>query len=521
MATKAAAKRAKTVEAAKNAASSVATGNRELIMLVDVLAREKNVPRDIVFGALEMALASATKKKYSDDIEVRVAVDKDTGAYESFRRWKVVADEAVETPQSQIGLAEAQKRQADINLEDFVEESLEAIEFGRIGAQTAKQVILQRIRDAEREQILNDFLSRGDELVTGTVKRMERGSAIIESGRLEALLPRENMIPKENLRVGDRVRAWVAKIDRQARGPQLILSRTAPQFIMKLFELEVPEIEEKLLEIKSAARDPGVRAKIAVFTTDKRIDPIGTCVGMRGSRVQAVTQELAGERVDIVLWAQDPAQLVIGALAPAEVTSIVVDEEKHAMDVVVDEENLAVAIGRSGQNVRLASELTGWQINLMTEEESTKKKQEESGRILGDFIEKLDVDEEVAAILIEEGFSTLEEIAYVPINELLEIQAFDENTVNELRARARNALLVTAIANEEKMEGVDPEMLKLEGMDTQLAALLVEKGIKTRDDLADLAVDELSELTALEEEKAKTLIMAARAHWFNDGQEAA
>jgi N utilization substance protein A len=502
-------------------ASSVASGNRELVMLVDVLAREKNVPREIVFGALEMALASATKKKYSEDIDVRVHVDRTTGAYDSFRRWKVVPDGAVELPQAQIPLTEAQAKKPGIALEEFIEEPLEAVEFGRIGAQTAKQVILQRIRDAEREQILNDFLSRGDELVTGTVKRMERGNAIIESGRLEALLPREHMIPKENLRVGDRVRAWVMKIDRQARGPQLILSRTAPQFIMKLFELEVPEIEEKLLEIKSAARDPGVRAKIGVFTNDKRIDPIGTCVGMRGSRVQAVTQELAGERVDIVLWAADPAQFVIGALAPAEVSSILVDEEKHAMDVVVDEENLAVAIGRSGQNVRLASELTGWQINLMTEEESTKKQAEESGRVKSHFLEKLDVDEEVAGILIEEGFSTLEEIAYVPINELLEIEAFDENTVNELRNRARNALLVAAIANEEKMEGVDPELLKLDGMDAQLATRLVEGGIKSRDDLADLAVDELSELTKIDEERAKRLIMAARAHWFDDSKEAA
>jgi N utilization substance protein A len=494
----------------------LAAGNRELVMLVDVLAREKNVPRDIVFGALEMALASATKKKYSDDIDVRVHVDRTSGAYESFRRWKVVPDDAIETPQSQIALTEAQKQKPDIKPEEFIEAPLEPVEFGRIGAQTAKQVILQRIRDAEREQILQDFLSRGDELVTGTVKRMERGSAIIESGRLEAMLPREHMIPKENLRIGDRVRAWVMKIDRQARGPQLVLSRTAPQFIMKLFELEVPEIEEGLLEIKSAARDPGIRAKIAVHTNDKRIDPIGTCVGMRGSRVQAVTQELAGERVDIVLWSADPAQFVIGALAPAEVSSIVVDEEKHAMDVVVDEENLAVAIGRSGQNVRLASELTGWQINLMTEEESTKKQQEESGRIKQQFMEKLDVDEEVADILAQEGFSTLEEVAYVPINELMEIEAFDEGTVNELRTRARNALLVAAIANEEKVEGVDPELLKLEGMDTQLAAKLAEHSIKTRDDLADLAVDELSEMTGLDAEKAKKLIMAARAHWFGD-----
>ncbi|MGH8737335.1 MAG: transcription termination factor NusA [Burkholderiales bacterium] len=490
--------------------------SREILLLVDALAREKNVNRDVVFAALEMALASATKKRFSDDVDVRVAIDRNTGNYDSFRRWKVVPDDALEIPAAQIALAEAQQRNPELKLDDHVEEALEPIEFGRIGAQTAKQVILQRIRDAEREQILNDFLSRGDELVTGTVKRMERGSAIVESGRLEALLPRDQMIPKENLRIGDRVRAWVMKIDRGARGPQLILSRTAPQFIMKLFELEVPEIEEGLLEIKSAARDPGIRAKIGVHSNDKRIDPIGTCVGMRGSRVQAVTQELAGERVDIVLWSADPAQFVIGALAPAEVSSIVVDEEKHAMDVVVDEENLAIAIGRSGQNVRLASELTGWQINLMTEEESATKQAEESGRTRNLFIERLDVDEEVADILIQEGFSTLEEIAYVPINELLEIEALDEDTVNELRNRARNALLVAAIANEEKVEGVAADLLQLEGMDTQLAAKLAEGGVKTRDDLGDLAVDELAELSGIDEERAKNLIMAARAHWFAD-----
>jgi N utilization substance protein A len=497
------------------AATTLNTGNRELVMLVDVLAREKNVPRDIVFSALEMALASATKKRYSEDIDVRVTVDKNTGAYESFRRWKVLPDETPDWNTAQmLSLEEAQDRKPDAVLDEYIEERLENVEFGRIGAQAAKQVILQRIRDAEREQILNDFLSRGDELVTGTIKRMERGSAVVESGKLEALLPREQMIPKENLRIGDRVRAWVMKIDRGARGPQLILSRTAPQFIMKLFELEVPEIEERLLEIKSAARDPGVRAKIAVHTTDKRIDPIGTCVGMRGSRVQAVTQELAGERVDIVLWSADPAQFVIGALAPAEVSSILVDEEKHSMDVVVDEENLAIAIGRSGQNVRLASELTGWTINLMTEEESQKKQQEESGRIRNLFMEKLDVDEEVADILLQEGFATLEEVAYVPINEMLEIDAFDEGTVNELRSRARNALLVQAIASEESIENVDPELLKLEGMDNALAAKLSAQGVKTRDDLADLAVDELSELTGVDAERAKGLIMAARAHWF-------
>jgi N utilization substance protein A len=481
----------------------------------DALAREKNVSKEIVFAAIEMALASATKKLFSEDVDIRIEINKTTGDYKSFRRWHVLPDDTPEWNTAQmLSLEEAQDRKPDAQMDEYLEEPIENVPFGRIGAQTAKQVILQRIRDAEREQILNDFLSRGDELVTGSVKRMERGSAIVESGRLEALLPRENMIPKENLRVGDRVRAWVAKIDRGARGPQLILSRTAPQFIMKLFELEVPEIEEGLLEIKSAARDPGVRAKIAVHTNDRRIDPIGTCVGMRGSRVQAVTQELAGERVDIVLWSADPAQFVIGALAPAEVSSILVDEEKHSMDVVVDEENLAIAIGRSGQNVRLASELTGWTINLMTEEESTKKQAEESTRMRELFMQRLDVDEEVANILIQEGFSTLEEIAYVPINEMLEIDAFDENTVNELRSRARNALLVQAIASEEQVEGVEESLLKLEGMDTQLAAKLAAGGVKTRDDLADLAVDELSEMTGIDEERAKVLIMVARAHWF-------
>jgi N utilization substance protein A len=343
---------------------------------------------------------------------------------------------------------------------------------------------------------------------------MERGNAVIESGRVEAVLPRDQMIPKENLRVGDRCRAYLLKIDRTLRGPQLVLSRTAPEFIIELFRLEVPELEEGLLEIKSAARDPGVRAKIGVHTNDRRIDPIGTCVGMRGSRVQAVTQELAGERVDIVLWSADPAQFVIGALAPAEVLSIVVDEEKHAMDVVVDEENLAIAIGRAGQNVRLASELTGWHINLMTEEESQRKTEEESTAIRQLFIDKLDVDQDVADTLIQEGFSTLEEVAYVPTNELLEIEGFDESVVNELRSRARDSLLVQAIRSEESIEGVDPDLLQLEGMDSELAARLAQKGVRTRDDLADLATDDLVEMVEMDAERAKELIMKARAHWF-------
>lgn len=488
--------------------------SREILMLVDALAREKNVDKETVFGALEMALAAATKRRFKEEADVRVSIDRETGDYESFRRWQIVPEEEFVDSGIHMLLEESLVDDPTVKMGDFVEEPIEAIEFGRIGAQTAKQVILQKIRDAEREQILNDFLERKEHLVTGTIKRMERGNAIVESGRLEALLPRDQMIPKENLRVGDRVRAFVLKIDRSSRGPQLILSRIAPEFLVKLFELEVPEIEEGLLEIKAAARDPGSRAKIAVKSNDQRLDPIGTCVGMRGSRVQAVTQELAGERVDIILWSPEPAQLVINALMPAEVVSIVVDEDSHAMDVVVDEDNLAQAIGRAGQNVRLASELSGWEINLMTETESKSKVEEETQRVKQLFIDKLDVDEEVAEILVQEGFNTLEEVAYVPLNEMLEIEAFDEDTVNELRARARNALLTQAIASEEQVETMAQDLLGLEGMDDQTARVLAAKGVHTQEELADLAVDDLVELTGMDAERAKQLIMTARAPWF-------
>jgi N utilization substance protein A len=381
-------------------------------------------------------------------------------------------------------------------------------------------VILQKIRDAEREQILNDFLERGESLVTGTVKRAERGNLIVESGRVEALLPRDQLIAKENLRVGDRVRAYIAKIDRAARGPQLILSRIAPEFLVKLFELEVPEIEEGLLEIKAAARDPGLRAKIAVKSNDPRIDPVGTCVGMRGSRVQAVTQELAGERVDIILWSPEPAQFVINALAPAEVSSIVVDEERHSMDVVVEEDQLALAIGKGGQNVRLASELSGWQLNIMTTEEREQKAQAETGVLRTLFMEKLDVDEEVAEILVKEGFTSLDEVAYVPINEMLEIEDFDEETVNELRRRARNALLTEAIKSEETVEHAAEDLQGMEGMDNPTARLLASKGITTMDALADLATDELTEMTGMDADRANKLIMKAREPWFKDQPQA-
>lgn len=493
--------------------------SREIMLVADALAREKNVDREIVFSALELALASATKKRFSEEVEVRVSIDRESGEYESFRLWEVVEDKDYLDEGLQMPLSDAQKKQADIQVGEFIEEHLEPVEFGRIGAQTAKQVILQKIREAEREQILSDFLMRKEHLVTGVIKRMERGSAIIESGRIEAILPRDQMIPRENLRIGDRVRAYLLKIDRQARGPQLILSRVAPEFVVKLFELEVPEIEEGLIEIKAAARDPGARAKIAVKSNDPRIDPQGTCIGMRGSRVQAVTSELGGERVDIVLWSPDAAQFVINALAPAEVSSIVVDEEKHSMDVVVDEEQLALAIGRTGQNVRLASELSGWTLNIMTPDEAQQKNVEESTSIKSEFMQKLDVDEEVADVLVQEGFSTIEEIAYVPLSEMLEMESFDEDTINELRARARNVLLTAEIASEEKVEHVAEDLATMEGMDGETIRKLAEHGVDNVEALADLATDDLVEMTGMEEERAKALIMTARAPWFAAEQE--
>ena len=488
--------------------------SREILLLVDALAREKAVEKEIVFTALELALASATKKRFQEDIETRVSIDRVTGDHQSFRRWLVVEDDAVEDPARQISLSDAAKTDAAIQLGEYLEKLLEPIEFGRIGAQAAKQVIFQKIRDAEREQTLNDFLERGDYLITGTIKRMERGNAIIESGKIEAELPRDQMIPKENLRVGDRVRAYLHKVDRAARGPQLKLSRISPEFLMKLFELEVPEIEEGLLEIKAAARDPGSRAKIAVKSNDQRIDPIGTCVGMRGSRVQAVISELAGERVDIVLWSDDPATFIINALAPAEISSIMVDEEKHSMDIVVDDDNLAQAIGRGGQNVRLASELTGWVLNIMTVDESKAQHEQETSQICQLFMQKLDVDEEIAEILVQEGFVTLEEVAYVPLNEMLAIESLDEETVNEIRNRARNALLTDAIANEEKVEHVAEDLLAIEGMDIDIVRELAAKGINTQADLADLAADDLVEMTGIDIERANRLIIKAREPWF-------
>ncbi|MBI3154940.1 MAG: transcription termination/antitermination protein NusA [Burkholderiales bacterium] len=489
--------------------------NREMLMLVDAISREKGVEREVVFEAVEAALASATKKLHGGEVDIRVAVDRDTGDYETFRRWHVVPDEAgLQIPDAEVLLFEAKEQIADIEEGDYIEEAIDSVPIGRIGAMAAKQVILQKIRDAEREQLLSDYLSRGERIMTGSVKRLDKGDMIVESGRVEGRLRRTELIPKENLRIGDRVRAVILGVDATQRGPQIMLSRSSPEFMKELFALEVPEIEQGLLEIKSCARDPGSRAKIAVVSHDRRVDPIGTCVGVRGSRVTAVTNELAGERVDIVLWSDDPAQFVIGALAPANVSSIVVDEERHAMDVVVDEDNLAIAIGRGGQNVRLASELTGWRINIMTAEESQAKQAEESDSVRKLFVDKLDVDEEVAEILIAEGFTSLEEVAYVPLQEMLEIESFDEDTVNELRTRAKDALLTLEIEREERVEEVSQDLRDLDGLTPEIIASLADGGIHTRDDLADLAVDELTEMTGIDDAKASALIMKAREHWF-------
>ncbi|RUR66149.1 transcription termination/antitermination protein NusA [Variovorax guangxiensis] len=496
--------------------------NREMLMLVDAISREKNVERDVVFGAVESALAQATKKLHQGDVDIRVSVDRDSGDYETFRRWHVVPDEAgLQLPDQEILLFEAKEEMPDIEVGEYIEEAVDSVPIGRIGAMAAKQVILQKIRDAEREMLLNDFMSRGDKIFVGTVKRLDKGDIIVEAGRVEGRLRRSEMIAKENLRNGDRVRAMIMEVDLTLRGAPIILSRSAPEFMIELFRQEVPEIEQGLLEIKSCARDPGSRAKIAVLSHDKRVDPIGTCVGVRGTRVNAVTNELAGERVDIVLWSEDPAQFVIGALAPANVSSIVVDEEKHAMDVVVDEENLAIAIGRGGQNVRLASDLTGWKINIMDANESAQKQASETDASRKLFMEKLDVDEEIADILISEGFNSLEEVAYVPISEMLEIEAFDEDTINELRARAKDALLTMEIAKEEGVESqsaVSQDLRDLEGLSPELIPKLHEAGVNTRDDLADLAVDELTEITGQSADDAKALILKAREHWFA-GQE--
>jgi N utilization substance protein A len=486
--------------------------SREILLLVDALAHEKSVEREIIFEAVEEALASATKKKHKDAIDIKVEIDQETGEYETFRKWTILPEDLIEDEEIQVSLED--ERAKGLVENDIIKEPIESVEFGRIGAQAAKQVILQKVREAEREQILNEFLARDEKLVSGQIRRMERGNAIIEIGRIDAVLPREQMIPKENLRIGDRVRAIVMEVDRGIKGPQLILSRVSPEFLIRLFELEVPEIEEGLLEIMAASRDPGLRSKIAVKANDQRLDPVGTCVGMRGSRVQAVTGELAGERVDIALWSIEPAQFVINAMAPAEISSIMVDEDKKSMDLVVSEDQLAQAIGRNGQNIRLATELTGWELNILSEEESDQKTKDEYTNVSQLFIEKLDVDADIADILVHEGFSTLEEIAYVPIDELIQIEAFDEDTVNELRSRASAVILKEAISNEEKIQSPADDLLNMDGMDSDTAKLLASKSIITMEDLAELAADELLDIVKMDEERAKELIMTARAPWF-------
>jgi N utilization substance protein A len=484
------------------------------------VSHEKGVPQDVIFEALELALATATKKHYPEDAEIRVAIDRETGEYESFRRWKVLADEEeMESPDREFTVAQAQALKPEAVADDYVEEPIDSVEFGRIAAQTAKQVIVQKVREAERAQVVEAFAPRVNELVGGTVKKVTRDHVIVDLGsNAEAVLPREDMIPREAFRVGDRLRAMLGEVRPDARGPQLFLTRTDAQVVVELFKLEVPEIAEEIIEIRAAARDPGSRAKIAVHTNDRRIDAAGACIGMRGSRVQAVSSELAGERIDIVLWDENPAQLAINAMSPAEVASIVVDEETHTMDIAVNEDNLPQAIGRAGQNVRLASDLTGWTLNIMSEEEAAAKQEQEASQFVEQFMETLDVDEEVALILADGGFTSLEEIAYVPLEEMLAIAEFDEEIVGELRTRAKDALLTQAIASEEQLSDAKPaeDLLELDGMDKRFAYVLASNKIVTREDLAEQAVDELLEIEDVGEARAGQLIMAARAHWFED-----
>ena len=497
--------------------------SREMLQLAEALASEKNVDTEVVFQALEFALSTAAKKKANrEHMDVRVEIDRDTGEYRTFRRWLIVADEDYTYPDVEKTIEEIQEEipGTEIQIGEYYEEQLENEGFGRQAAQTAKQIILQRIRDAEREQILNEFLARKEDIVSGTVKRVERHGIIVEvvSGKLDALIPRDQMIPRENFRSGDRIRALLLRVDEigSTGRKQVILSRTDKNFLAKLYAMEVPEIEDGSLEIRAVARDPGQRAKVAVKANDQRIDPQGTCIGVRGSRVNAVSNELSGERIDVVLWSPETAQFVINALSPAEVTRIVIDEDKHAVDVVVAEDQLALAIGRGGQNVRLASDLTEWQLNIMTVAEADERNAAEDEAIRKLFTEHLNIDEETADILLQEGFATLEEVAYVPAAELLEIDGFDEEIVEVLRNRARDAILTLAIASEEKLEDVADDLRSREGLDTEMLRDLAQAGIITRDDLAELAVDELIEITGVTEEEAKKVILAAREHWFTE-----
>jgi len=497
--------------------------SKEILLVVDAVSNEKGVAKTVIFEALEAALASATAKRHNDEIEARVSIDRETGEYETFRRWEVLEDDAeMESDDHQILHKDALTHNPEIETGGYIEEPMDNVEFGRIAAQTAKQVIVQRVREAEREQVVDAYKDREGELINGIVKRIERGNVYLDlGGNAEAFVAQRHMIQGETVRPGDRMRAYLFEVKPDVRGPQLFASRTIKEFLIALFELEVPEIGQELISIMGGARDPGRRAKIAVKSNDPRTDPIGACVGMRGSRVQAVSNELAGERIDIILWDDNPAQFVINSMAPAEVASIVVDEERRMMDIAVDEANLSQAIGRGGQNVRLASDLSSWELNILTVQDADKKSEEEAGKVLGVFMERLDVDEGVASILVAEGFSNIEEVAYVPDSELLEIEEFDEDMVVELRRRARDALLTQLIAKEEALDENKPaeDLLSLEGMTERLAFRLAEKGTRTQEDLAELAVDELLEVDDMPEEDAAALIMAARAPWFEEDQE--
>jgi N utilization substance protein A len=498
--------------------------NKEILLVVDAVSNEKGVGKEVIFKAIEAALAMATRKGQDDVLDARVVIERATGNYETFRQWLVVEDseEELESPETQIKLTDAQAKQADIEVGDYITEPMESVEFGRIAAQTAKQVIVQKVREAERAQVVEQYQDKVGQLIHGTVKRAERGVITLDlGGNAEAIIPREEMIPRESFRTGDRVRGYLKEIRPEGRGPQLLISRMAPELLIELFKLEVPEISDGMIEVRGAARDAGLRAKIAVEAKEARIDPVGACVGMRGSRVQAVTNELAGERVDIIVWDEEPARFAINAMAPAEVLSIVVDEDAHSMDIAVADDQLSQAIGRGGQNVRLASQLTGWTLNVMSATDADEKSESEIGELVQTFMTDLDVDEDVALILAQEGFSSLDEVAYVPEEEMLNIEEFDADIVAELRSRARDVLLTKAIASEEKIETAEPDaaLLTLEGMSETLALLLASNGIATIDDLGDQSVDELTDIEGIEADVASALIMAARETWFADGQD--
>ncbi len=497
--------------------------NKEILMVVDAVSNEKGVDKEVIFEALEAALASATRKKHGEELDVRVAIDRKTGDYDTFRRWKVFADDSteLEVPERELRLDDAKDFNASIDVGGFVEQPMESVAFGRIAAQQAKQVIVQKVREAERAQVVDAYKDRVGQLVSGVVKRVDRNGIYVDLGsNAEGFVPRTDMIPREQVKPQDRIKAFLKEVRSEPRGPQLFLSRTAPEFLIELFKLEVPEVGQALIQILGAARDAGVRAKIAVRSNDPRIDPVGACVGMRGSRVQAVSNEIAGERVDIIPFDDNPAQFVINAMSPAEVMSIVVDEDSHSMDIAVAEEKLSQAIGRGGQNIRLASQLTGWDLNVMTETDAEQKSESEARELVQNFMKQLDVDEDVATILAQEGFSTIEEIAYVPQAELKSIEEFDDEIIKELRNRARDVLLTQAIASEESLDQSMPadDLLLLEGMSPDLALALARRGVRTREELAEQAIDDLTDIEGLEAEEAGKLIMKARAHWFEAGQ---